>query len=296
MEGRAFGARCLVAWEQVCRPKLEGGLGIRCLSTQNLCLQVKMLHRLHASPGSPWASWVWRSIDGPVAPGQRGVIGPHWEKLVALMPLYRALSTVRLGDGARVSFWHDVWQGDAALCCSVPAIFSHSTMKEASLAAGERELAAIELLLAAVRLNDAADTRSLARCCKPNGDLRVSDLYKLCSLGGVEAPFCSFIWDGFAPSRVKFFGWLLVQSQIQCRAALRKKKIILPAEDICPICSAPHEDATHIALRCPFASVFWNAIGRGFAATAHISDLHALPGVTSGETASTFTLLCCWNL
>jgi hypothetical protein len=103
-----YHARCLVAWEQVCRSKLEGGLGIRCLPTQNLYLQVKLLHRLHASPGSPWASWVWWSIDGPVAPGQRGVVGPHWEKLVALMPLYRALSTVHLGDGEKVSFWRDV--------------------------------------------------------------------------------------------------------------------------------------------------------------------------------------------
>jgi hypothetical protein len=141
-----------------------------------------------------------------VAPGQRGVVGPHWEKLVALMPLYHALSMVHLGDGEKVSFWRDVWQGDAALCRFAPALFSHSTMKEVSLAAvlatgvrntlvprltaaGERELAAVELLLAAVRLNDAADTRSLARCCKPNGELRVSDLYKLFSLGGVEAPF-----------------------------------------------------------------------------------------------------------
>jgi hypothetical protein len=139
------------------------------------------------------------------------------------MPLYCILSTVCLGDSEKVSFWRDVWQGDAALCRSAPALFSHSTKKEASLAyvlttgvqntlvprltaAGERELAAVELLLAAVRLNDAADTRSLARCCKPDGGLRVSDLYKLCTLGGVEAPFCSFIWGGFAPSRVKFFG------------------------------------------------------------------------------------------
>jgi hypothetical protein len=101
-----------------------------------------------------------------VASGQRGVAGSHWEKLVALMPLYRALSTVCLGDGKKVSFWRDVWHGDAALCRSAPALFSHSTKKEASLAyvlatgvrntlvpcltaTGERELAAVELLLAA---------------------------------------------------------------------------------------------------------------------------------------------------
>jgi hypothetical protein len=56
-EGRASGAKCLMAWTQVCRPKNEGGLGIKCLAAQNLCLQVKLLHRLHSTPSSPWASW-----------------------------------------------------------------------------------------------------------------------------------------------------------------------------------------------------------------------------------------------
>jgi hypothetical protein len=79
VEGRAFGARCLVAWEQVCRPKMEGGLGIRCLSTQNMCLQVKMLHRLHPSPitrghpgsgGRSTAQWLRGNMESPGRTGR----------------------------------------------------------------------------------------------------------------------------------------------------------------------------------------------------------------------------------
>jgi hypothetical protein len=31
-EGKLSRDKCLVSWEQVCRPKSKGGLGIRCLS------------------------------------------------------------------------------------------------------------------------------------------------------------------------------------------------------------------------------------------------------------------------
>jgi hypothetical protein len=62
------GAKCLVAWDKVCRAKCEGGLGVRALGVQNACLLVKVLHRLHVRPTSPWASWHWSMIsDGSVA-------------------------------------------------------------------------------------------------------------------------------------------------------------------------------------------------------------------------------------
>jgi hypothetical protein len=41
------GAECLVAWDHVCHPKDEGGLGVRDLGVQNMCLLVKILHRFH---------------------------------------------------------------------------------------------------------------------------------------------------------------------------------------------------------------------------------------------------------
>ena len=49
------GAQCLVAWEKVCQPKEDGGLGIKRLDTQNACLLLKLIQRLHHSEGSAWA-------------------------------------------------------------------------------------------------------------------------------------------------------------------------------------------------------------------------------------------------
>jgi hypothetical protein len=55
---RASGAKCLVTWDLVCRPKEEGGLGVHDLRIQNKCLQMKLLHRLHFEPGASWPRWV----------------------------------------------------------------------------------------------------------------------------------------------------------------------------------------------------------------------------------------------
>jgi hypothetical protein len=94
-EGKASGAKCLISWEQVCRPKCEGGLGIRNLATQNMCLQVKLLHRLHSAPTSPWASWTWELLQGRAVPGKKRMSGPNWVHLEKLMPLSREISRDR---------------------------------------------------------------------------------------------------------------------------------------------------------------------------------------------------------
>jgi hypothetical protein len=131
---------------------------------------------------------------------------------------------------------------------------------------------------------------------KCSGELSVSELYKLCTFGGVEAAFAEFVWKSYALSKVKFCMWLLVQSRIQSHAALLAKKIIQPADAHCPICSAPVENASHIVLGCSFARRFWAAIGAPTGAACEVHQLHALPGVLKGPTASTFTALCCWNI
>jgi len=45
-------SRCLVAWTNVCCPKESGGLGIKDFGTQNICLLLKLIHRLHCTQAS----------------------------------------------------------------------------------------------------------------------------------------------------------------------------------------------------------------------------------------------------
>jgi hypothetical protein len=73
---------------------------------------------------------------------------------------------------------------------------------------------------------ESTDSRALTRCAKTNGELDVGALYRLRMFGDELAPFAWFVWEGFAPSKAKFFAWLLIQSRIQSRAALLKKQAL----------------------------------------------------------------------
>jgi hypothetical protein len=109
---KVSGAQCLVAWERVCRPKSEGGLGVRSIADQNTYLMLKLLHRLHCAPHESWPWWVWESQAGLPLDRDDSVTtlcGAHWTSLRRLLPLYRCISRVKIGDGTRAAFWLDWW-------------------------------------------------------------------------------------------------------------------------------------------------------------------------------------------
>jgi hypothetical protein len=101
---KTSGAKCLVRWENVQKSKEEGGLGIRNLAIQNACLLLKLLHRLH-HPDSAWVAWARGHVD--LASMEGGVDGNHWEALRDLLPAYRCITKVTVGDGRSTSFWWD---------------------------------------------------------------------------------------------------------------------------------------------------------------------------------------------
>jgi hypothetical protein len=208
------GAKCLVAWKDVCRPKEEGGLGIKSLAAKNQCLQMKLVHRLFSDLCAPWPKWFWQ--DGGT---RRIASGPHAGHLAALLPLYRDLTTCRVGDGRLTAFWLDSWVG-IPLCDRFPSLFSHALDKEVSvrsvLTLGVRATLVpclntsgclqlpqlLDVLEGAAPLSDGVDVKSLTRCSKKNGALDAAELYKLCTWGGVDVPYHDFVWKNFATSKV----------------------------------------------------------------------------------------------
>lgn len=315
---RVSGAQCLVAWDLVCRPKEEGGLGVRSLPEQNACLQIELLHRLHVAPGASWPRWVWDVIgDAPLdSLGRSALIcGTHWASLLRLLPLYRSISRVEIGDGARTAFWWDAWTPSGPLAAAMPELLSHCTAPGATVrqmmatgldnnlvprlsatAAAQKD--ALHHLLRGVQLCAAPDRRSLPLCGKGAGGLRTSTLYKLCVFGSMKDTNFAFVWQNRAPSRVRFFAWLLVRGRIQCRANLHRKNILDLSASGCPLCPAPLETAAHIMFGCPFAQRFWAAMGARPAPELPVADAAhcALPPTAPTDTAATLRLLCLWHL
>ncbi|GJN08923.1 hypothetical protein PR202_ga26884 [Eleusine coracana subsp. coracana] len=123
-EDKVSGADCLIAWDQVTKPKTHGGLGVRDLAIQNRCLLLKLMHRLHCSTDSSWAAWVTGLVDIPSMTGD--LSGQHWDALRSLLPAYQELTQVSLGDGRTTSFWRDDWSPHGRLADLLLALFNHT--------------------------------------------------------------------------------------------------------------------------------------------------------------------------
>lgn len=241
-------------------------------------------------------------------------MGEHWGALLGLLPVYRALTRVEVGDGRATSFWHDSWLACGALWVAFPALFSHATSSEVSVWAAHRrgvrallvprltplaaeECITVQRMMGDCRFGDVPDSRLATLCARPGGGFSARGAYALATFGRVEAAPASFLWTSRAPSRVKFFGWLLSMLRIHTRDVLLRKTILTAAEAGCPCCEAVLETADHMIFGCLFAVQFWRCVGLS-PAGASVGSLHlfdASPAVGEASPAS-FVLLCCWRL
>ncbi|GJU03207.1 RNA-directed DNA polymerase, eukaryota, reverse transcriptase zinc-binding domain protein [Tanacetum coccineum] len=111
-QGKLRNGQAKVAWEEICLPKIEGGLGIRRLACFNNALMVPHIWNLINRKESLWVQWIhsyklanrnfW---DIPI----RGNMTCGWRKILRLRPLIRDFIRYKVGDGSSISVWHDCW-------------------------------------------------------------------------------------------------------------------------------------------------------------------------------------------
>lgn len=128
---KVCGAQCLVAWEKICVPKEQGGLGLKDLQVQNQCFMLKLLHRLHPPGDSSWARWARQRVN--LATLEREMEGEHWASLRSVLPLYRTLTMVKVGNGTTTSFWDDAWLRAEPQAEVLPTLQNHAIRPNASV-------------------------------------------------------------------------------------------------------------------------------------------------------------------
>jgi hypothetical protein len=100
----------LIAWNSVTQRKVNGGLGVLRLESQNEALLIKLLHKFFNHSDLPWVHLIWNNyylIRG--LPGNRSVGSFWWKSIVKLLPNFKGLAIPAIGNGRSISFWDDQW-------------------------------------------------------------------------------------------------------------------------------------------------------------------------------------------
>ncbi|CAL5081713.1 unnamed protein product, partial [Urochloa decumbens] len=265
------GAQCLVAWEKVCLPREEGGLGVKDLHTQNHCLLMKFIDRYLGPDQPPWKRWVQSNMV-------RRIGGRRPESFLARLihdelPRYRAIIRVNPGDGRTTSFWLDHWTGSAPLSECFASLYSHSTdpfctlhsvltdgisLQSRLTHAARAELSSVRSILSSFQPTTLPDARLLR--VHPPTEYSSSTAYKLLQHTGTQDAGACIIWSTCLPSRVKLFSWLLYNQRLQTRANLCHKNIRSREDSNCQRCPTVLETDRHLFLHCPVAVAFWNML------------------------------------
>ncbi|GJS59063.1 RNA-directed DNA polymerase, eukaryota, reverse transcriptase zinc-binding domain protein [Tanacetum coccineum] len=131
-QGDLTKGKAKVAWENVCLPKHQGGLGLKNLNIWNEVLMSKHLWNLASCKDSLWVQWVnvvklkGRSI-WEVNVESNSSCG--WKQILSLRDKMRSHIVNQIGNGEKTFFWHDNWCDKGALS----AIFGQDLMKHQSI-------------------------------------------------------------------------------------------------------------------------------------------------------------------
>ena len=102
-----------IAWKDVCKPREEGGLGLRSLNEVNSVCCLKLIWRVLSAKESLWVCWIHRYLirKGSLWSVNEGsYLGSWiWKNLLKFRPLASMLTRMEIGNGSYTSFWFDNW-------------------------------------------------------------------------------------------------------------------------------------------------------------------------------------------
>ncbi|KAK4381495.1 hypothetical protein Sango_2962100 [Sesamum angolense] len=122
-QGSSGSGNAKVAWDQICKPKAEGGLGIHSLITTNQALILKQLWRiLQNDRTSIWVDWIqqYRLRHSTFWTFNRETGSWGCKQMLKLRLLLQRGVIYKVGDGSSFSLWQDIWHERGPLCLNFP--------------------------------------------------------------------------------------------------------------------------------------------------------------------------------
>lgn len=280
-----------VHWNIVCQPKSKGGLGIRNLFVMNRALLAKWWWRFAVEKDSLWKrvlcarfgwdikewdlsnflitnelcflNYISSLLKDTLFCSTFGFVGVDWA----------------LVNGARISFWDDVWISDNPLKYSFQRLYHLSTQKRHRLIDfwinGDwilhfrRRLRGWELedfhqlstIIANTSLTGLGEDRPVIRALEKG--FSVSSMFDhLQSSQNLTAPIWNIsLWNASLPPKLSAFIWLLCHHAIPTKVFLESRGIRIPIADMfCPFCQTVFENQDHLLLICSFSRKVWTLV------------------------------------
>ncbi|GJX75386.1 hypothetical protein Tco_0313981 [Tanacetum coccineum] len=234
-----------VAWEVVCLPKDEGGLGIRRLEQFNKALMVSHIWKLLSLKESLCVKWIHvyklkaRSFwDIPY----RGNMTWGWRKILQLRPLIQSFIWSCIGDGSQKFFV--VLIGGVLL-----VIYLVSYHLGTSL-----DAVGIFLFLPRNEKCDYLEWRDNDGVGKP---FSVYHVWNSIRPRDNVVPWADFVWFRNCIPRHAFNMWLIIKKLLKTQDSLCVWDVAAGHSTVCSLCETQPDSHEHLFFECAFSQQIW---------------------------------------
>ena len=266
----AQGAR--VSWESICKPKCEGGLGIRKLEEVQEVFQLKRVWKYFSTGSSLWVEWLKENVFKrkcywEIQTSQR--LSPTVRGMIGIRDTVREFLRWSVGHGRAATFWFDWWSdlgplitalGEAGphdLRIPISAFVSDDVVNgDWSLPAARSEEAVtlqIVLSMMAPPTSERGADKFLWRNATDHFLPRFSsrDTWNRIRVGATTVSWHKLVWFKEEIPRCSFITWLAILGRLPTRDMLSSWGLSIPLN--CVLCSSGIENHDHLFFRCPYA-------------------------------------------
>ncbi|GJY36464.1 reverse transcriptase zinc-binding domain-containing protein [Tanacetum coccineum] len=267
-----------VAWDVICLPRIEGGLGIRRLDPFNKALMVTHVWKLINRKESLWVQWIHtyklRSRNFWDVPC-RGNMTWGWRKILQLRPLIREFIWYKVGNGSSISVWHDKWcdLGPLSNLISNRDVyregFDQNTTLDAVLFNGQLNWPHVWL-----------DKYPMLNSIAPPISMLGNDKLEWHDMDGVVQPFSvQTVWNTIRPrcDKVSWYHcvwfssciprhalnlWLVIKRRLKTQDLLRPWDNVDVGNLSCSLCDLQEDSHEHLFFECNFSKQVWFKVKR----------------------------------
>ncbi|GJW62043.1 putative RNA-directed DNA polymerase [Tanacetum coccineum] len=276
-QGEMKRGKAKIAWEVVCLPKKEGGLGIRRLEVFNKALIYSHIWSIITNKESLWVKWVHlyklngRSFwDIPL----RGNMSWGWRKILQVRSLVRPFIWSRIGDGKNTFAWFDNWSAASPLS----NLISNRDIYRAGLGLDAR---VSDIVLAGSwvwptdwlvkypplanivvpNLTNAADCSTWLNRQNMEVGYSVAAVWECIRPRNNEIDWFNVVWFNHQIPRHAIHLWLVIKRKLKTQDTLRHWDVSTNLNSLqCPLCDLQPDTHEHLFFECRFSFQVWECV------------------------------------
>ncbi|KAL9298582.1 putative reverse transcriptase zinc-binding domain-containing protein [Arabidopsis thaliana] len=242
-----------ISWNQVCKPKTEGGLGLRSLKEANDVCCLKLVWRIISHGDSLWVKWVEhnllkREIFWTVKENAN-LESWIWKKILKYRGVAKRFCKAEVGNGESTSFWFDDWSLlgrliDVAGIRGTIDMGISRTMSDRVLWKGKNDI-----------YKDKFSTK---------------DTWNYLRTTSNEVAWHKGVWFPHATPKYSFCLWLAAHDRLATGARMIKWNRGETGD--CTFCRQGIETRDHLFFSCSYTSEVWTALAKGVFNTNHSNN------------------------